>query len=105
MNIKTLAQAILGLAVPVIGAHSVFSILLLSSLFAPVCFAEVKIPEGTKLRVRLEQGLSSATAEEGQTVELSVADAVKVGDTTLFAEGSRVTGTVTVAHEKRRWQV
>jgi hypothetical protein len=105
MNIKTLAQAILGLAVPVIGAHSVFSILLLSPLFAPVCFAEVKIPEGTKLRVRLEQGLSSATAEEGQTVELSVADAVKVGDTTLFAEGSRVTGTVTVAHEKRRWQV
>jgi len=65
-------------------------------------FAQVMLPEGTKVRVRLEQTITSATAEEGQIVELSVADAVKVGDTLVFPEGARVTGTITEAHEKRR---
>jgi len=71
-------------------------------LFANCAFAQIMLPEGTKVRVRLEQTITSATAEEGQVVELSVADAVKVGDTLIFPEGARVTGTITDAHEKRR---
>jgi hypothetical protein len=66
------------------------------------CFAEVKLPEGTKIRVRLDQALSSSSADEGQTVELVVTEPVMVGPTTVIAEGSRVTGTVTQAQEKRR---
>src|SRR4051812_37245869 len=71
-------------------------------LCAVVCQAQIVIPEGTKIRVRLENTISSATAEEGQIVELSVSEPVKLGDLTVIAEGARVTGTVTEAHEKRR---
>jgi hypothetical protein len=67
-----------------------------------LCAAEITIPEGTKLKVRLADNLSSATAEEGQTVELTVAEPVKVGDEVVLPEGARVTGTVTVAVPKRR---
>src|SRR5713226_3155324 len=66
------------------------------------CFAQGVLPEGTKVRVRLDQKISSATAEEGQIVELSVTDAVKVGDTIVIPEGARVTGTITQGQEKRR---
>jgi len=66
------------------------------------CSAQGVLPEGTKLRVRLDQNISSATAEEGQIVELSVTDALKVGDTIVVPEGARVTGTITQAQEKRR---
>lgn len=66
------------------------------------CSAQTVLPEGTKLRVRLDQTISSATADEGQTVELSVTDPVKVGDVLVIAEGARATGTVMVAQEKRR---
>jgi hypothetical protein len=71
-------------------------------LFVLACSAQVVLPEGTKIRVRLDQNISSATAEEGQTVEFSAADAVRVGDTVVIAEGARVTGVITQAHEKRR---
>src|SRR5262249_10453594 len=69
---------------------------------ALTCSAQTILPEGTKVRVRLEQSLSSATAEEGQIVELSVTDAVKIGDTVVIAEGAHATGVITMAHEKRR---
>src|SRR5689334_11351750 len=66
------------------------------------CSAQIVLPEGTKIRVRLDQNISSATAEEGQTVEFSVSDAVRVGDTVVIAEGARATGVVTQANERRR---
>ncbi|MFN7925286.1 MAG: PEGA domain-containing protein [Bryobacteraceae bacterium] len=65
------------------------------------CSAQIVIPEGTKIRVRLDQPISSATAEEGQSVELAVAEPVKVGEATVIAEGARVTGTITQAQGKR----
>jgi hypothetical protein len=66
------------------------------------CSAQVVLPEGTKLRVQLAENISSATAENGQTVELTAHDAVKVGDTIVIPEGAKVTGTITLAQEKRR---
>jgi hypothetical protein len=66
------------------------------------CSAQVVLPEGTKVRVRLDQHISSATAQEGQIVELSVTDAVRVGESVLIPEGARVTGTITQSQEKRR---
>ena len=77
-------------------------LLTVASLFALVCQAQIVVSEGTKVRVRLEQQISSATAEEGQTVEFSVTDSVRVGDTVVISEGAKVTGVITEAHEKRR---
>jgi len=77
-------------------------VLTVASLLALVCQAQIVVSEGTKVRVRLEQQISSATAEEGQTVEFSVTDSVRVGDTVVISEGARVTGVITEAHEKRR---
>ena len=73
-----------------------------ATMCALVCQAHVAVPEGTKIRVRLEtNNISSATAEEGLTVELSVANPAQIGGTAVFAESARVTATITDAHEKR----
>jgi hypothetical protein len=66
-----------------------------------IAAAQVTIPDGTKIRVRLEQTISSATADQGQGVDLSVTEAVKIGNEVVIPEGARVTGTVTLAQEKR----
>lgn len=68
---------------------------------AGIVAAQVTIPDGTKIRVRLEQTISSATADQGQAVDMSVTEAVKVGDEVAIPEGARVTGTVMEAQEKR----
>jgi hypothetical protein len=72
------------------------------SACAVAAHAETVIQDGTKLRVRLDQTISSATADEGQSIELSVTEPVKVGEVTVIPEGARVTGTITQAQEKRR---
>jgi hypothetical protein len=71
-------------------------------LSAWACSAQIVLPEGTKVRVKLDQPISSATAVEGQIVELSVTDAILVGQSVVIPEGARVTGTITQAQEKRR---
>src|SRR5215468_9833894 len=71
-------------------------------LSVSICSAQIVLPEGTKLRVRLDENISSATAEQGQVVELSVTDAVRWGEIVVFPEGAHVTGTITQAQEKRR---
>ena len=69
--------------------------------FAGMMAAQVTVPDGTRLRVRLDQTISSASAEQGQSVELSLTEPVKVGDQIVIPEGARVTGTITEAQEKR----
>ncbi|MDR1727452.1 MAG: PEGA domain-containing protein [Acidobacteriota bacterium] len=74
-------------------------------LASHLCFgqaAQTSIPEGTRIKVRLEQSLSGDSAQEGQHVQLSVVDEVKVGDTVVIAQGANVTGQVTLAQPKRR---
>lgn len=78
------------------------SILLPLLVFAGAGFAQIVIPDGTRIRVRLDETISSATAEQGQTVELTCTDAVKIGDQVVIPEGARVTGTITEAEAKRR---
>jgi hypothetical protein len=63
---------------------------------------EVVIPNGTKISTRLEQTISSATAEEGQQVQLTVTENVRIADTIVIPQGSPVLGTVVMAQEKRR---
>lgn len=76
--------------------------ILAATILSGAAMAQVVVPDGTKVRVRLDQTLSSATADEGQTVELSVADAIRVDGVMAVAEGARATGTVVMAQEKRR---
>jgi hypothetical protein len=71
-------------------------------MLTAVASAQLVVPDGTKLRLRLDQTLSSATADEGQTVELSVTDAIAVDGVTVVQEGARASGTVVLAQEKRR---
>src|SRR3954451_11939136 len=70
-------------------------------LSAALVIAQVTVPDGTKIRVRLDQTLSSGTADQGQVVELSVTEPIKVDGQVVIPEGSRVAGTVTTAQEKR----
>lgn len=73
--------------------------------FALVCsaaFGQILIPDGTKIRLRLDQTISSATADEGQTVELSVTEAIKVDGQVVIPEGARATGNIVQAQAKRR---
>jgi hypothetical protein len=75
---------------------------LLIAAFSTLAFAQVQIPDGIKIRVRLEQPLSSATAEEGQSVSLSVADPIRVGNAIVIPQGSAATGSVLLSQKKRR---
>jgi len=63
-------------------------------LFGGIASAQVQIPEGTPLRVRLEQDLSSATAQKGQQVQLSVAEEVKVDSIVVISKGAPATGQI-----------
>lgn len=69
---------------------------------ASLASAQVTIPDGTKIRVRLEQNLSSDSAEQGETVDFAVTQEVRVGDAVVVSNGARVTGTIIKAEEKRR---
>jgi hypothetical protein len=66
-----------------------------------ICRAQIEIPEGTKVKVRLDQQLSSETSKVGESVQLSVADDVTVGGVIAIKGGTAVTGKVLSAvHEK-----
>lgn len=76
--------------------------LLLAMFTASMAMAQVTIPDGTRIRVRLEENLSSGTSEMGQTVDFSVTQEVKVGDAIVIANGARATGSVVKVEPKRR---
>ncbi len=67
----------------------------------PYCSAQIEIPDGTKVRVRLDQQLSSETAHAGDLVQFSVADEVKVGEVVAIKRGFVVNGKVVSVVPKR----
>jgi hypothetical protein len=76
--------------------------LLFATMFtASLAMAQVTIPDGTRIRVRLEENLNSATAELGETVDFSVTQEVRVGDAIVIANGARATGSI-IRREGRR---
>ena len=77
--------------------------LLLAALFtASMAMAQVMIPDGTKIRVRLEENLSSETSEMGQTLDFAVTQEVRVGDAIVVANGARATGSIVKVEPRRR---
>ena len=77
--------------------------LMLATLFtASMAMAQVMVPDGTKIRVRLEQNLSSETSELGQTVDFVVTQEVRIGDAVVVANGAHATGSIVEVEPKRR---
>ena len=72
-----------------------------TATFASYSFADVVIPSGTKVACRLEQTISSATADEGQQVQLSVTESVKINDQIVIPQGSACVGTIVLASARK----
>ena len=72
-----------------------------ATLFTGSAMAQVMIPDGTRIRVRLEENLNSATAELGETVDFAVTQEVRIGDAIAIANGARATGSI-IRREGRR---
>ena len=64
--------------------------------------APVVLDDGTPIRLRTTQSLSSADARTDDRVDFEVVDDVKVGDTVLIKHGTAAIGTVTEAQPKGR---
>ena len=71
------------------------ALLVSTSAFA----AEILIPEGTELGMRLEDALSSQTAKEGDRFTVSLDDNVKLPDGTILRAGYRGVGEVVEARD------
>jgi hypothetical protein len=78
------------------------NLMLATLMTASLAMAQLAVPDGTKIRVRLEENISSETADLGQTVDFVVAHEVRMGDTLLVAYGAPATGTVVEVEHKRR---
>jgi RNase P/RNase MRP subunit p29 len=59
------------------------------------------IPDGTELKLRLKQAVSSATAEENQPVVFEVAENVTIDGVTIFAKGAESEGKVVRATHRK----
>lgn len=62
--------------------------------------ADLRIPEGTEVRLSLAEKLSSATAVEGQRFNLVLEDDIRVGDQVVVPHGAKAVGTVVSAHKR-----
>jgi hypothetical protein len=71
-------------------------------LTAGLAFSQTMVPDGAKIRVRLETNLSSETAELGQTVDFVVTQELRVGDAVVVANGARAMGSIVQVEPRRR---
>ena len=56
--------------------------------------AQISVPEGTPVRLRLEQDLTDLQHSDGREVEFSVTEEVRVQGKTVIAVGARAVGNV-----------
>lgn len=61
-----------------------------------------QIPEGTRLRVKLNEPLVSGQAAKGHIVEFVVAEGFSTPEGVAIAEGARATGQITLSESKGR---
>jgi len=62
--------------------------------------ATVKLGEGTEVRLRMLDGLSSATAVQGQRFNLELDDDVRVDGVVVIPRGAKAVGTVVSARKR-----
>jgi hypothetical protein len=63
--------------------------------------SQIVIPDGTEVRLRLLEALSSATARVDERVRFEVSDDVVVNGTIVIAQGAQAWGTVIVGQKKK----
>jgi len=68
----------------------------------PATAAEMRLQDGTPVRLRLQRTLSSANAQMNEQMDFEVLDEVKVNGTVAIPKGGIAWGTVTAAQSKRR---
>ena len=78
------------------------NLIIATILTAGVAMSQVVIPDGTRIRVRLEQNLSSDSIEAGQVVDFAVTQEVRIGDSVVIASGAPAQGSVISAEARRR---
>jgi hypothetical protein len=66
--------------------------------------AAINLPEGTEIRVRLDQDLSSKDSQPGETFQATVADDVTLRGETVIHKGARADGTVVDAKALGRFK-
>jgi PEGA domain len=71
-------------------------------LAAPPSVKQPALEDGTPVRLRISQTVSSASAHVGDRVEFEVLEEVKVANTVIIPKGGIAWGTVTKAQPKRR---
>lgn len=65
--------------------------------------AKIRLEEGTQVRLKLMEAISSATAQDGQVVSFEVLDEIRVNDQVVIAEGATAWGTIVDAEENKRF--
>jgi len=87
------------------GGMLVLMMALALQCFQPAAFAQgtskVKLEEGTQVRLKLMEPLTSATAKAGQVVSFEVLDEIKVGEALVIADGATAWGTIVEAEGKK----
>jgi len=83
-------------------AFAMLATLLSTQLIAQKSSNAPVLDDGTPIRLRLTQTLSSETAQVDQRIDFEVLDDVIVDGTVFIAQGSRAWGTVIEAQSKRR---
>lgn len=68
----------------------------------PAVTNQLTLEDGTPVRLRIAQTISSADAQVGQTVDFEVLEEVKVGEIIVIPKGGVAWATVTEAQKKRR---
>lgn len=76
--------------------------LLTCPLFTFAQAAKIKLEEGTQVRLKLMEAISSATAQNGQVVSFEVLDEIRVNEQVVIAEGATAWGTIVDSEENKR---
>ncbi|MEP7354912.1 MAG: PEGA domain-containing protein [Acidobacteriota bacterium] len=77
-----------------------FKAMMMMTTVAGALLAQTVVPEGTPIKLRLSEPLSSGHNTVGQGVSLTVSEDVMVGDKVVIEAGARATGTITLAEKK-----
>src|SRR3974390_944707 len=97
MRTRFLSLLVLGISVSLVEAQECKS----SSQPKQMPVARLTLASGTPIVLRLDEKISSATASEGQTAKLGVAEDVVIGQYTVVSKGGTTMAKVTVAEHKR----
>jgi len=87
------------------GLGVILSVLLafpISVWIAPAQAAEYTVPQGTQMRLILQNSLNTKTAQEHDQFTATLAESVRVGDRVIFPAGSTVKGEVTLVERAKR---